>query len=117
MDPNVSLYGLLKQAIYEKDYSDAVHFSYLLKENNFFDQKSRQGWRKFKCHIYNDKESQQGCGAEFLNASRDCFSPSLDTCPNCGEEVFPSGGFYDDTLSVNESFNLTNIPESINLPL
>jgi hypothetical protein len=41
MDPNVSLYGLLKEAIYEKDYPDAVHFSYLLKENNFFDQKSR----------------------------------------------------------------------------
>ena len=119
MDPNVSLYGLLKEAIYEKNYFDADHFSYLLKANKFFDQKSKRGWRKFKCHNYNDEEAKygcEGCGAEFLIATRDCFSPSLETCPICGEEVFPSGGFYDDTLSVDESFNLTNTPDPILLP-
>ena len=115
MDPNVSLYGLLKEAIYEKNYFDADHFSYLLKANKFFDQKSKRGWRKFQCNIYNE-EAEYGCGAEFLIATRDCFSPSLETCPICGEEVFPSGGFYDDTLSVNEYFNLTNTPDPILLP-
>ena len=115
MDPNVSLYGLLKEAIYEKNYFDADHFSYLLKANKFFDQKSKRGWRKFQCNNYNE-EAEYGCGAEFLIATRDCFSPSLETCPICGEEVFPSGGFYDDTLSVNEYFNLTNTPDPILLP-
>lgn len=116
MNYTIMLYALLKEAIQDKDWRDAIHYSNLLKSKNFFDQKSRRGWRMFRCENYNEEEVEYGCGAEFLIATRDCFSPSSDLCPLCNEEVFPSGGFYDDTLAVDEYCNLTNVPSAIILP-
>lgn len=40
------------------------------------------GWRMFQC---------EDCGHEFRERSRHCESPSLDVCPACRAECWPTG--------------------------
>lgn len=41
---------------------------------------SRQGMRSFMC---------DECGHDWIEASRDCLSPSIETCPKCRADVHP----------------------------
>lgn len=79
----------------------------------FFEGKSRRGWMFFECEKFQIEGDDFGCGSEFMEPTRDCFSYSISTCPICNEEVHPFGGFYDDALKVDSHFNLVDFPETI----
>jgi hypothetical protein len=105
----------LFEAIQEKNWDRANHFSDELIKLGYFKGESRKGWRVFNCEEYEFEGAKYGCGVDFMIPTRDFSSPSLDSCPNCGEECFPRFGFYDEKLKVDESFNLVNTPEPIML--
>jgi len=113
MDNLIFIYGALKEAIRDHDWGDACHYSALLKNKGFFEGKSRRGWRIFECEKFQIEGETFGCGAKFMEPTRDCFSPSVETCHICGEEVRPSLGFYDDSLKIDSSCNLKDKPEKI----
>lgn len=56
----------------------------------------RRGWRKFVCE----------CGHEFELATRDCFSPSGESCLKCCEWVHPSEHRIDAGLACDTMGNL-----------
>lgn len=58
----------------------------------------RRGWRTFLC---------DECGHHWEEATRDCLSPSVDTCPICHEWVHPTASRVDESLPVDKSLNLT----------
>jgi hypothetical protein len=58
---------------------------------------TRRGWRHFAC---------DECKHEWKEASRDCWSPSGENCPNCGEWNTPQDATPDLTLPCNEMGNL-----------
>lgn len=113
MNDTIFYYASLKESIRDNDWRDAIHYSAKLKTGGFFENKSRQGWRLFECEKFQIEDYEYGCGYEFLEPTRDFLSPSISTCPHCGEDVAPLGGYYDETLKVNSSFNLTNQPKPI----
>lgn len=57
----------------------------------------RQGWRTFKC---------EECSYMWSQATRDSYSPSLETCPRCTEDCFPIDGWVDESLKVDKCANL-----------
>jgi hypothetical protein len=46
------------------------------------------------------------CGEEWKEKSRDCHSPSNDTCPSCGSDVFPHDNEEHPEFPVDRSGNL-----------
>lgn len=55
------------------------------------------GYRFFQCI---------DCGEEWKEKSRDCLSPSNDTCPSCGSDVFPDNYQQHSEWPVDKSGNL-----------
>lgn len=111
----------LREAISDKDWGDAAHYSRMLLDKGYLNN-GRRGWRLFECEKYEVKFShgieKYGCGSRFLMATRDFTSPSSETCPICSasmesEEVYPLLGFFDANLEVDSHFNLTKYPEDI----
>jgi hypothetical protein len=105
----------LFEAIQEKNWHQANHFSNELIKLGYFKGQSKKGWRIFNCEEYEFEGEKYGCGLRFMVPTRDFSSPSLDSCHNCIEECHPEFGFYDEKLKVDEFFNLTNTPEAIML--
>lgn len=58
------------------------------------------GWRYFFC---------EDCKEHWKTQTRDCWSPSIDSCP-CGSEVQPYKGETDPTICVDRSGNLLTTP-------
>lgn len=63
------------------------------------ESKLRRGWRFFMC---------EDCGKDWKLATRDCFSPSGESCPSCGSWAFPHASKLDPELSCDELGNLTH---------
>ncbi len=119
MNDELNLRIYLTEAIQEKNWSLAWKYSQQLINSGYFIGRGRKGWRVFECEKYKVKfshgEEEYGCGCKFMLPTRDFSSPSLDTCPKCNEECHPDYGFYDEKLTTDNHFNLTNTPESIKL--
>lgn len=57
-----------------------------------------RGWRTFRCPT---------CGHHWGEATRDCHSPSGDSCPICYEWLVPTEPREDPSLAVDSNLNLT----------
>ncbi len=66
---------------------------------------SRKGWRVFKCK----------CGSRWKIATRDRFSPSLESCPDCNADIFPYDDVPDETLLTDAMGNLISPPAVVRL--
>lgn len=53
-----------------------------LAETHWKPRKPIAGFRYFYC---------EDCNRRFWHKTRDCYSPSLETCPECFSDVSPSG--------------------------
>lgn len=112
MKKEILLRCCLREAISQKDWGDATHYSKMLLNGGCLNN-SRRGWRFFNCEKFQINGETRGCGAGFLRATRDFASPSLDSCPECREELVPVFGFFDEDLKVSEYSNLMEIPKDV----
>ena len=60
-------------------------------------RKPLAGWRYFHC---------DDCGYKWHEASRDCKSPSTETCPECYMAVWAYKSVVDESLKTDGSGNL-----------
>lgn len=57
-------------------------------------QKICQGWRYFKC---------RNCGCDWRQTSRDCYTPSGESCLDCDDWVTPVYALPDELISVDKN--------------